>query len=93
MVHFLLKGQIIMGRYMVRIRFSEQLGLKMARERRQIPLTEVARKLNLSRQTISRFVSRPEMERLDMDTVNALCDYFDCTFYELIEVTEERARA
>lgn len=82
-----------MGRYMVRIRFSEQLGLKMARERRQIPLTEVARKLNLSRQTISRFVSRPEMERLDMDTVNALCDYFDCTFYELIEVTEERARA
>lgn len=82
-----------MGRYMVRIRFSEQLGLKMARERRQIPLTEVARKLNLSRQTISRFVSRPEMERLDMDTVNALCDYFDCTFYELIEVTEERKRA
>lgn len=82
-----------MGRYMVRIRFSEQLGLKMARERRQIPLTEVARKLNLSRQTISRFVSRPVMERLDMDTVNKLCDYFDCTFYELIEVTEERKRA
>lgn len=82
-----------MGRYMVRIRFSEQLGLKMARERRQIPLTEVARKLNLSRQTISRFISRPEMERLDMDTVNKLCDYFECNFYELIEVTEERKRA
>jgi DNA-binding Xre family transcriptional regulator len=82
-----------MGAIVVRIRFTEMLGVKEARERRRIPITEVARKLDLSRQTISRFISRPEMERLDMDTVNKLCDYFECTFYELIEVTEKPKQA
>lgn len=82
-----------MGAIVVRIRFTEMLGVKEGRELRRIPITEVSRELGLSRQTISRFISRPVMERLDMDTVNKLCDYFDCTFYELIEVTEERKRA
>ena len=82
-----------MGAIVVKIRFTELLGKKEGRELRRIPITEVSRELGLSRQTISRFISRPVMERLDMDTVNKLCDYFDCTFYELIEVTEERKQA
>lgn len=77
---------------MVKMKLLEAVALKEMRDNRRISLAEVARDTGLSRQTISRLVNQPDLERIDVNTVSVLCDYFGCGFYDLIEVIEiERA--
>ena len=74
---------------MVKIRLVEAMDLKQIRDNRRLSIADVSRGTGLSRQTISRMVNQPELERIDVDTVNTLCDYFGCGFYDLIEVIEQ----
>lgn len=78
---------------MVKIKLLEAIQAKERRERRRVSLTEIAKETGMSRQTVSRMVNQPELDRIEVDTIDILCRYFDCTFYDLIEITEQIERA
>lgn len=67
-----------------RTRVKQLILTKSADENRRISYREVAEKTELSEITISRWASG-DVERIELATVKALCDYFDCTFEQLIE--------
>ena len=60
---------------------------KSARERRKITQEIVAEETGLSLPTISRWV-RSEVARIELDTVQKLCKYFDCSFEDLVSFEE-----
>lgn len=73
---------------MIRIMFNQQLDEKAFRERRRIPLTEVAEVTGLSRPTLSRIANVPGYVT-GIDTIEVLCRYFACQPGELLVLVDE----
>lgn len=79
-------GRVKVARFRTNVR---QLILdKSAREGRRITYKEVANDIGLSEITISRW-ARNEIERIDLSMIKLLCDYFNCTFEELVQYDPE----
>lgn len=64
-------------------RLVELLTAKMAREKRLIPVAEVAEKTGMTRQNASRWVHN-RVKCYPASTIDSLCDYFGCTPGDLI---------
>ncbi|MDX8396796.1 MAG: helix-turn-helix transcriptional regulator [Mariprofundaceae bacterium] len=69
---------------MIRIRLTQMLDDKGFKEKRRIMLKEVCEKTGLSRPTLTRISNIPGYNT-NTDTIDALCDFFDCEPGELLE--------
>ncbi|HEX7048522.1 MAG TPA: helix-turn-helix transcriptional regulator [Gammaproteobacteria bacterium] len=72
---------------MIRIRLREQLEKKRLAERRRITLNEVAKKAGISRTTLNRVANIPGYNT-NTNTIEALCNYFECEIDDLVERIE-----
>lgn len=61
---------------------------KSARDRRKITQEIVAKETELSLPTINRWV-RGDVARIELETVQALCKYFEVSFSELVQFDPE----
>lgn len=68
---------------MLRFRIKEMLAEKEFKERRVIPLLEVARKTNINRMTLSKLANHPGATTVS-DNLDKLCRYFDCQISDLV---------
>ena len=68
---------------MIRIKLIQLLDEKGFKERRRITLSEVAEKTGIGRATLTRIANVPG-NVTNTDTINALCEYFDCQPGELL---------
>ncbi len=68
---------------MIRIKLVQLLDEKAFKERRRITLSEVAEKTGIGRATLTRIANVPG-NVTNTDTINALCEYFDCQPGELL---------
>ncbi len=73
---------------MFRSRLSILLAEKEHRERRRITQVDLARETNLSRATISSWMSNEGMPRLDANSAGALCKFLGCTLSDLVELED-----
>jgi DNA-binding Xre family transcriptional regulator len=64
-------------------RFGVLLAQKEAREKRNIPLTEVERITGITRKTLQQWANNT-VTRFDAPVIEALCKYFNCTVGELV---------
>ncbi|MEN8720885.1 MAG: helix-turn-helix transcriptional regulator [Oceanococcaceae bacterium] len=68
---------------------KERLSDKAFTERRRVTLNEVAERTGISRPTLNRIANIPGYNT-NTDTINSLCDFFDCDPGELlVRVREE----
>ena len=68
---------------MIRILFKQLLDEKSFEEGRRITITEVAEVTGISRPTLNRIANTPGYNT-NTDTIDALCEYFDCDPSELL---------
>jgi len=68
---------------MIRFKLKERLADKEYKEARRITLVEVAEKTGIGRITLSRMLNRGAVVR--SDTLDKLCEYFECRIDELVE--------
>lgn len=68
---------------MIRILFKQLLDEKSFAEGRRITVTEVSEKTAISRPTLNRIANQPGYNT-NMDTLDRLCEYFDCSPSELL---------
>lgn len=61
---------------------------KSAQVKKRLTHEDVALATGLSVPTIGRW-ARSEVSRLELKTIKKLCDYFECTFEELIQFDSE----
>jgi len=64
-------------------RFRVLLAEKEQREKRHIPLSEVARETNISWKTLQGWANN-QVSRYDAPVIEALCKYLNCTVGDLI---------
>ena len=69
---------------MIRFRLKELIAEKEFRERRVIPLTEVAKCTGINRMTLSKIANHPGYSTVT-DNLDKLCDYFRCELKQLAE--------
>lgn len=62
---------------MIRILMKQLIDEKAFQERRRITLNEVSEKTGISRPTLTRIANIPGYNT-NTDTLNSLCEYFDC---------------
>lgn len=67
-------------------RFGVLLAEKRAKEKRNIPLSEVSEKTGITRPTLTAW-SNNTVTRFDLAVIEALCEYFNVTLSELLEYT------
>jgi len=72
---------------MLRFKLKERIADKEFKEGRRISLTEVAESTGIGRITLSRMLNRGTNVRTD--TLDRLCDYFNCRIEELVEYIPE----
>lgn len=65
-------------------RFAVLLAEKQVKERRNIPLTEVAEATGISRQALYKWENN-SINRFEIRVINALCKYFDVQIGDLFE--------
>lgn len=65
---------------MIKCRLSEMMG------RRKLKIADVARETGLPRSTITALY-KETAERVELSSVDTLCDYFDCDVGDLFERT------
>lgn len=68
---------------MIRIKLVQLLDEKAFKERRRITLSEVAEKTGIGRATLTR-IANVAGNVTNTDTIDALCEYFDCQPGELL---------
>lgn len=73
---------------MIRILFKKMLDEKAFRERRRISISDVCNETGLSRPTVSRIANTPGYTT-STDTLDGLCEYFDCQPGDLLEWVKE----
>ena len=69
-------------------RFGILLAQKRIREKRRIPISEVAEITGISRQSLQAWENNT-VTRFDVSVMDALCKYFDCDPGALFEYIEE----
>lgn len=69
---------------MIRFRLKELLAEKEFKERRVIPLTEVAKATDINRMTLSRIANHPGTNT-GTENVDRLCAYFNCQVEDLMQ--------
>ena len=72
----------------IRILLRQQMDKKAFAERRRITINEVAKETGISRTTLSRIANVPDYNT-NTDTIDALCQYFNCSVSELVERVAE----
>lgn len=65
--------------------FAHRLREKSASEQRKITLEEIASLTHVHINTLSRWSQPKTMQKIDVETLYALCAYFKCTMNELLE--------
>lgn len=73
---------------MIRVLLKQMLDNKSFVEKRRITLNEVSEITKISRATLTRIANVPGYNT-NTDTINALCQYFECTPGKLLEYHEE----
>lgn len=63
---------------MIKCHLSTLMGTK------KIKISELARETNLNRNTIT-LLFKEEASRIDLETIDKLCKYFDCSISDLLE--------
>lgn len=69
---------------MLRVMFKQLLDEKSFKEGRRITVGEVSQEIGISRATLTRIANQPGYNT-NTDTLNALCDYFNCEPKELLK--------
>ena len=69
---------------MIRLLVKKLLDDKSFKNKEKITLNQVSEKTGISRATLNRVVNTPGYNT-NTDTINALCQYFECTPCELME--------
>lgn len=72
-------------------RFAVLLAEKQVKERRNIPLTEVAEATGISRQALYKWENN-SINRFEIRVINALCKYFDVQIGDLFEYIPDEAQ-
>jgi putative transcriptional regulator len=73
-------------------KMSIRWNLKLEMARADLSVTDLAEKTGLSYSTISKLRNRIP-SRLDMDTLNALCEVLNCKVGDLVEYVSDRDAA
>jgi len=63
---------------MIKCHLSTLMGTK------KIKISELAREINLNRNTIT-LLFKEEASRIDLETIDKLCKYFNCSVSDLLE--------
>jgi putative transcriptional regulator len=71
-------------------RFAVLLAEKRVKERRNIPLQEVAEHTGISRQALYKWENN-SINRFEMRVINSLCRYFGVQIGDLFEYIEDEA--
>lgn len=74
---------------MIRVLLKQQLDEKSFKEKRRITLNEVSEKTGVSRATLTRVANVPGYNT-NTDTLNALCQYFECAVGDLITYISDK---
>ncbi len=69
-------------------RLAELHAEKEKREKRRIPLSEVARQASIKRQTVAAWYSG-EVSTYYPEIIEALCKYYECDISDLLSIVEE----
>lgn len=67
---------------MIKVHLAKMMG------ERKLNITDVARATNLNRNTVT-LLYRETARRVDFETLEALCKFFDCGVGDLVEYLEE----
>lgn len=73
---------------MIRFRLAELTADKAFRERRVVPLTEIAQATGIHRATLSKMVNQPG-SNVGTDIIDKLCRYFMCQPGDLMTFLNE----
>ena len=73
---------------MIRILFKQLLDNKSFQDKKRITIGEVCEETGISRATMTRISNQPGYNT-NTDTVNLLCEYFDCEAGELLQFIRE----
>ena len=73
---------------MIRFRLTELIADKAFKERRVVPLTEVAEATDIHRATLSKMANQPGAN-IGTDVIDKLCRYFGCQPGELLVYVDE----
>lgn len=73
---------------MIRFRLTEMIADKAFKERRVVPLSEVADATGIHRATLSKMANRPGAN-IGTDIINKLCSYFSCQPGDLLVYVHE----
>ncbi|MGY0799613.1 helix-turn-helix domain-containing protein [Lysobacter sp. A286] len=73
---------------MIRFRLAELIADKAFKERRVVPLTEVADATGIHRATLSKIANQPGAN-IGTDIIDKLCKYFGCQPGELLTYIDE----
>jgi len=74
----------VQEREMIRVLLKKLLDDKVFKQKERITLNDVAKDTGISRATLNRVANTPGYNT-NTDTINALCEYFECTPCELME--------
>ncbi len=77
---------------MIRFRLAELTAEKAFRERRVIPMSEIAQETGVHRATLSKIANQPGVN-IGTDIVDKLCRYFACQPGELLTFVDEPSDA
>lgn len=75
---------------MIRFRLAELIADRAFKERRVVPLSEVAQATGIHRATLSKVANQPGAN-IGTDIIDKLCRYFDCQPGELLMYVEDDA--
>jgi len=79
-----IKFDIVYGSFiMIRFRLTELIADKAFKERRVVPLTEVAEATGIHRATLSKMANQPGAN-IGTEVIDKLCRYFACQPGELL---------
>lgn len=67
---------------MIKVHLARMMG------ERKLNITDVARATNLNRNTVT-LLYRETARRVDFETLEALCQFFECEVGDLVEYIEE----
>lgn len=73
----------------IQIRLAQLARQKAVNEDRDISISIISEETGLNRNTVSDMWNNRRLKRLDLRTVEALCEYLDCRFDELVTEVEE----
>lgn len=73
---------------MLRFKLRERIADREFKERRRIPLSEIAEVTGLSRMTLSKLINH-HGAIVRTDVIDALCRYFQCDVGDLVQYVDD----